>query len=247
MDRLLYAERAAEALRAAEHLGKNQQALAKAVVAVIKKKAKAAKGARRRPGRAAQGPALHLRAHPGPAPRRQDHGGRRALLAAAPRDPQVIVNPDAWWVERRLVSRALIERRRRQARLHARRRPLGRDRRRCAPRPSSTPAGTRSSTSTIPATAARHFAAIADDLDHAAQPVARRILARPRRRRRRRPASSPLRTSSAPPPIRRPSTASSPSPASAASSLAISQPPPADAGRRRSASPTASWSRRSGT
>jgi soluble lytic murein transglycosylase len=31
------------------------------------------------------------------------------LLLAAPRDPATLVSPDTWWVERRLVSRALIE------------------------------------------------------------------------------------------------------------------------------------------
>ncbi|MCR4282110.1 MAG: lytic transglycosylase domain-containing protein, partial [Bauldia sp.] len=31
------------------------------------------------------------------------------MLADAPRDPNVIVDPDAWWIERRLISRALIE------------------------------------------------------------------------------------------------------------------------------------------
>src|SRR6202000_3469598 len=31
------------------------------------------------------------------------------LLAQAPRDPRVLIDPDAWWVERRLVSRQLID------------------------------------------------------------------------------------------------------------------------------------------
>src|SRR6185295_7053030 len=32
-----------------------------------------------------------------------------ALMLSAPRDPKLIVNGDAWWVERRLVSRMLID------------------------------------------------------------------------------------------------------------------------------------------
>ena len=32
-----------------------------------------------------------------------------ALMLSAPRDPKALVDPDAWWVERRLISRALID------------------------------------------------------------------------------------------------------------------------------------------
>jgi soluble lytic murein transglycosylase len=108
MDRLIYEEHEAEALRTSRHLSKDQQALAKAAIAVVRQKAKAAKGLDSVP------PAL-----------RKDHLYvyariqilRRAgkiteagnLLVAASRDPATIVSPDAWWVERRLVSRLLIE------------------------------------------------------------------------------------------------------------------------------------------
>ena len=44
MDRLIYAERETEALRAAQRLSKDQQTLAKAVLAVVRQKANAAKG-----------------------------------------------------------------------------------------------------------------------------------------------------------------------------------------------------------
>src|SRR5262249_43314574 len=32
-----------------------------------------------------------------------------ALMLAAPRDPKVLVDSDAWWIERRMISRALID------------------------------------------------------------------------------------------------------------------------------------------
>ena len=114
------------------------------------------------PGRDAQGPALHLCAHPGSAPRRQDQRGRRRCSLSAPRDPKRASSiRDAWWVERRLISRALIDAGRRQApptRSPPATRPSPA---RCAPRPSSTPAGTRSSSSTIRRPPRQHFAAIA--------------------------------------------------------------------------------------
>ncbi|HVY20184.1 MAG TPA: lytic transglycosylase domain-containing protein [Bauldia sp.] len=108
MDRLFYAGRAADALRVAPFLDKGEQALAKAMALVVRESSKA-------------GPALDAL----PAGARRDtiytfgriQVLRRAgkiddaakLLAAAPRDAATLVDPDAWWVERRLISRALIE------------------------------------------------------------------------------------------------------------------------------------------
>jgi soluble lytic murein transglycosylase len=108
MDRLLYAEDTADALRAAGRLDKNQQALAKAVILIIKESSKGAKALDALPASMKRDPLYtysRIRVL-----RRADkvlEAGK--LLATAPRDPKVIVSPDAWWVERRLVSRALIE------------------------------------------------------------------------------------------------------------------------------------------
>ncbi|MEX0853907.1 MAG: tetratricopeptide repeat protein, partial [Bauldia sp.] len=108
MDRLLYAERSAEALRAAKTLDKNQQALAKAVVSVIKRESKALKALDGLPSAMKRDPvAIYARIQ---LLRRADKIKQAAeLLAEAPRDPKAIVDPDAWWIERRLISRALIE------------------------------------------------------------------------------------------------------------------------------------------
>jgi soluble lytic murein transglycosylase len=108
MDVLLYAERSNQALRAAKSLGADQQALANAVVAVIKKAPKASAQLEALPASVKRDPLAtyariqHLR-------RAEKYEEAAKLLLAAPRDRKVLVNPDVWWVERRLVSRELIK------------------------------------------------------------------------------------------------------------------------------------------
>jgi len=108
MDRLLYEGHASDAFAAAEHLDKNQQALAKAVAAVIKRQSMGPKALERLPTAVRHDPlAIYSRIR---TLRRADKiKEAAALLKAAPRDPEALVDPDAWWVERRLVSRALID------------------------------------------------------------------------------------------------------------------------------------------
>ena len=108
MDRLLYAEREAEALRVAKHLSAAQQALAKAVIAVIKQRAKAAKGLESVPAELRKD---HLYTYARVQILRRAGKVKEAgqLLAAASRDANMIVSPDAWWIERRMISRLLIE------------------------------------------------------------------------------------------------------------------------------------------
>jgi soluble lytic murein transglycosylase len=108
MDRLLYAERSPQALKIAKSLGKDQQALANAVVAVIKKSSKAAGLLDALPASAKRDPlAVYARIQ---ILRRADKSEAAAkLLLSAPRDARLLVDPDAWWVERRLVSRQLID------------------------------------------------------------------------------------------------------------------------------------------
>ena len=108
MDRLLYDGDAAGAQRMARLLDTSQQALAKAVALAIKGSPKAAAALAGLPAAGKNDPlALYSRIQ---VLRRQDKSedaGR--LLASAPRDPHALIDPDAWWVERRLVSRQLID------------------------------------------------------------------------------------------------------------------------------------------
>lgn len=108
MDRLIYAEREAEALRASKQLSKEQQALAKAIIAVVKQKSKAAQGLESVPASLRKD---HLYTYARIQVLRRAGKIKEAgnILASASRDPKIIVSPDAWWVERRMISRLLIE------------------------------------------------------------------------------------------------------------------------------------------
>ncbi len=108
LDRLLYDEDSTDALRTAALIDKNQVALAKAVIAVNKGQKSASKALSDLPGAVKNDPlALYSRIR---LLRRADKEKEAAkLLLSAPRDAKVLVDPDAWWIERRLISRALIE------------------------------------------------------------------------------------------------------------------------------------------
>ncbi len=108
MDRLLYDGRSDEALRVAALLGKDQIALAKAVISTIKSRKTAYKELTALPRSVRNDPlALYSRVQ---ALRRADKTDDAAnLILSAPRDAGKLVDPDAWWIERRLISRALIE------------------------------------------------------------------------------------------------------------------------------------------
>lgn len=104
MDRMLYGERTAKALRAADALGAKQKALAKAVVAVIKRDKKAdaalnavAKSLRKDP--------LFIYSRIQFLRRAEKIDAANKLMLAAPRDPTALVDPGAWWVERRVLGR----------------------------------------------------------------------------------------------------------------------------------------------
>ncbi len=107
MDRMLYDERTSEALRAAADLGGDQEELAKAVVAVIKRDPKAIAGLDDLPVAVQEDPlVVYSRIQ---ALRRAEQFDEAAkLILTAPRDPKVLVDPDAWWVERRLLAREII-------------------------------------------------------------------------------------------------------------------------------------------
>jgi soluble lytic murein transglycosylase len=108
LDRLLYTEHTNEALRTAALLDKNQVALAKAVQLAVKGSSKAGKALDALPA-SVKRDTVYLYARIEGARRSGKISDAARLLASAPRDVATIVSPDTWWVERRLVSRALIE------------------------------------------------------------------------------------------------------------------------------------------
>jgi soluble lytic murein transglycosylase len=106
MDRLLYDGLADAGIRASRQLDADQQALAKAVVAVIKAQSTALKGLDALSAAAKKDPlAVYSRVQTLRRANRYNDAG--ALLVAAPNDPKLLVDPDAWWVERRFVSQVL--------------------------------------------------------------------------------------------------------------------------------------------
>ena len=108
MDRLIYEEEEKEALRVAARLSKDQQALAKAVLAVVLERKKGAAGLGNVPA-ALRTDHLYIYARIQVARRAGKITEAAQLLAATSRDPNMIVSPDAWWIERRMISRSLIE------------------------------------------------------------------------------------------------------------------------------------------
>ncbi|MBN9021474.1 MAG: lytic transglycosylase domain-containing protein, partial [Rhizobiales bacterium] len=107
LDRLLYEEQNAAAARNAKYLNNNEIALAAAVIAVDEEKGaaaalKAVPVAKRKDPLYLYAQARYLR--------EQDKMEEAAqMLMSAPRDP-AIIDGDAWWVERRIVSRELLDR-----------------------------------------------------------------------------------------------------------------------------------------
>jgi soluble lytic murein transglycosylase len=108
MDQRLYAEDVDAALRAAAHLDGNEQAIARARAAVIKKAGNAAalldavpSGARGDPGYLFQRIQWL---------RRADKIAEAAqLMLTAPRDASKLYDLDQWWVERRFLARKLLD------------------------------------------------------------------------------------------------------------------------------------------
>jgi len=106
--RILYRDRASEAMPIAQRLGGNELAIARAWAAVINRagNAQALLDAVPQAARADIGYQFariqHLR-------RAERFTEAAQLLLAAPRDPRVLINGDEWWVERRLVGRRMLE------------------------------------------------------------------------------------------------------------------------------------------
>lgn len=108
MDRLLYNDRTKEALQVAQRLDATQRALAEARAAVSRRDGNALARIDGLPAAARRdASALFGRIQ---ATRRAGRDEAAAqLLLDAPRDPAVLVDPDEWWVERRLAARHMIE------------------------------------------------------------------------------------------------------------------------------------------
>jgi soluble lytic murein transglycosylase len=108
MDLLLYGTDADAAMRAAKRLGGSQLALAKARIAVTKKA----------PNAKALLDAVPSELHSDPGYmfgriqqlRREERFAEAAqLMLAAPREPNRLYNVDEWWIERRLLSRKMLD------------------------------------------------------------------------------------------------------------------------------------------
>ncbi|MCB8836571.1 lytic transglycosylase domain-containing protein [Aurantimonas sp. VKM B-3413] len=106
MDRLLYAERVSDASRVADLAGAT--ALYRARAAVIRNEASAAKLINAVPAAQRSDPSFQLalveyyRKH-----HKTDDAA--SILLSAPTDPAALIDPDAWWNERRIVARDLLD------------------------------------------------------------------------------------------------------------------------------------------
>lgn len=105
MAMLFYRERVKAAMALADRAGRPN--LAKAWAAVIGNDANAAKLLDAVP--AGERDAGHLFARIKHHRRAGNYEEAARLFASAPKDPAALVNPDEWWVERRLVSRGLLD------------------------------------------------------------------------------------------------------------------------------------------
>lgn len=108
MDARLYAEDDAAALRAASRLGDTERAIAKAFVAVTSKAGNAKALLDAVPSEARRDPAyVFARAQ---WLRRNDKIAEAGqVMLMGPRDPAQAVDPEQWWIERRLLARKLLD------------------------------------------------------------------------------------------------------------------------------------------
>lgn len=106
-DRLLYAEKARAALRAAELAGKEAMQIARARITAANDSATEATFSNLPPSlRSDPGVLLahiHMLRH------KEKITEAAALMRSAPRDPRLLVDGDAWWTERRLIARKLLD------------------------------------------------------------------------------------------------------------------------------------------
>jgi len=107
-DRLFGQEKPDPALRAAKLAGGDLAALGEARAAIAKRASNAARLLDSVPA-SARGEPGYLLARAQLARRKDDTQGAARAFFEAPRDPKLIVGPDQWWLERRLVVRKLLD------------------------------------------------------------------------------------------------------------------------------------------
>ena len=108
MDFLLYAEETDAALRFAQRLGGADLAIAKAREAVIDKSSKARALLDAVPA-SARHDAGYIFSRAQFLRREEKWAEAAQVILAAPRDAAQQINPDEWWVERRLIARGLLD------------------------------------------------------------------------------------------------------------------------------------------
>ena len=108
MDKRLYAEDIAQALRAAERLGPAQVAIVRAREAAIAKSPRAKALFDAIPAQVRNDPA-YIHAHAQWLRRSGDGPAAARLVLSAPVNPAAIHDPDEWWTERRLLARRLLD------------------------------------------------------------------------------------------------------------------------------------------
>jgi soluble lytic murein transglycosylase len=108
MDLALFSGHAADAVRIAKHMTPDYEKLASARMAIEKNSPDAARLLAAVPGSLANDPStIFARAQ---LARRQEHWQEAAeFLLRAPKDPRRMVSPDAWWEEKRIVSRKVLD------------------------------------------------------------------------------------------------------------------------------------------
>jgi peptidoglycan lytic transglycosylase len=108
MDLLLYGSEHEAALRAAKRLGANQLALAKARIAAYKK-ASNTKALLDAVPRELQGDPGYIFSKIQLLRREEKFTEAAQLMMSAPKDPGRLYNLDEWWIERRLLSRKMLD------------------------------------------------------------------------------------------------------------------------------------------
>ncbi len=109
MDTRLYAGDDDAGLRAAQHLDSVQVAIAKARAAVINKESNAKTLLEAVPSSAQRDDAGYIFSRIQSLRHNDDIDQAARLMAAAPRDPAVLLDVDQWWIERRLLARKLLD------------------------------------------------------------------------------------------------------------------------------------------
>ena len=108
MDLLLYGSEHEAALRAAKRLGSSEVALAKARIAAYRK-ASSARALLEAVPRELHGDPGYIFSKIQLLRREEKYAEAAQLMLSAPRDPARLYNVDEWWIERRLLSRKMLD------------------------------------------------------------------------------------------------------------------------------------------